>query len=536
MQTTVRSRLFSRLLRLYVSVVLFGVFLITLHNLYTNRLPLREFFQFHFFIKLMLGVLFVLLFQSVTFLRLRHVGRCLSGEGGADGRKAAWRSLIAFPSEVFWGMIVYGLVVSPAYHFLVTARQRGGWPDLPAGQGWLLLENLLFDQALTLTLSVVFYTALSGICRDYLADISGEDSAIARPSNFVASLLVTYTALYLITAFSMLWYISNSITAGHEVRLPVLAGIGAACLLMASWVFSRGALDFRDRFRVLVSRIREILKQSRGLEQGRIPIVSTDEAGQLAVAINRLQRHIAKEFEGVQRELKLARQVQMRLMPSAYEANGPLKIAAACRLTKEVGGDFYDVVKIDEKRTAVVIGDVSGKGMQAALIMSAAIVLLRSEIRRGGHAAQILSRLNRDLAGTLGPTSYVTLFIAILDMERSMADYASAGHLSPYLLRAGSLKELDCSSLPLGIDPDETYAGKQIRLEAGDRMVLVTDGVIEAAAPLGEMLGFENFERLLPHLPAASHPMDALNELIARLPWETSSPHEDDRTLVLVQV
>lgn len=536
MHTMIRFRLFARIFGLYASVSFFGVIVITLHNLYINRLPLSEFFRFQFFIKLMLGVLLVVLFQSITWLRLRRVHSYLSGGGGTEARYAAWRSLIAFPSEMFGGMIVYGLIVSPAYHLSMTVRSGSELSELSAARGRLLLENLLFDQALTLTLAVVFYTALSRICRGYLAQISGEDEAIAKPSSFVRSILVTYMALYLITVFSMLWYTVNAISAGLEARLSVLSGIGAACLLLATAVFSGEALDYRDRFRELLARIQSILNQSRGLQHGRIPIVSTDEAGQLAVAINRLQRHIAKEFEGAEREIRLAQQVQMKLMPGSYEENGALKVAAKCRLIKEVGGDFYDVVRIDDNRTAVIIGDVSGKGMQAALIMSAAIVLLRSEIRRGGDAGQILTGLNRDLAGTLGPYSYVTVFMAIYDTERSIAEYASAGHLPSYLLRAGSLKEFDCSSLPLGIDPDGRYPSAQIRLEAGDRFVLITDGVVEASTPAGNMLGFENFERLLLDMPLVPDLTEALNCLASRLPWEASSPHDDDRTVVLVQV
>jgi serine phosphatase RsbU (regulator of sigma subunit) len=533
MPIMIRSRLLARIFFLYVSVVISGIAIITLHNLYTNRLPLKDFFQNYFFIKLMIGVLCVVLFQFYTRWRLRHVSRYFDGQGGERERHAAWRSLLAFPSEIFWMMIGYGLLISPSYHLLNAAEED--LSDLSLQEDRYLLENLLFDQALSLTLAVAFYTGLSRIARSYILQLSG-DFPMTRNSSVIRFLLVTFTALYLVSVFSMLWYTVNSIAAGQDVKLPVLGGIGAACLLFASWVFARGVLDYRDQFRVLVLRIRQILQQKHGLEHERIPIVSADETGRLAAAINRLQQHIEAEFEGVQRELDLARQVQLRLLPGTDLNKGPLKIAAALRLSKDVGGDFYDFIDMDDSRTAIVIGDVSGKGMQAALIMSATIVLLRSEIRRGGGASHIMTRLNRQLSGTLGASSCVTLFILIIDRSSLQTDYASAGHLSPYLLRSGALEELDCPSLPLGIDPDVIYRGAQFQLQKGDRIVLLTDGVVEAEMPDGGMLGFESFERILRQVPEASRPQEALGSLIARLPWESGAKHEDDRTLVFLQV
>lgn len=536
MRTTFHSRLFIRLLRLYASVSSIGVVVITLHNLYVNGLSFTKFFHFQFFIKVFLGVLLVVLFQFISCRRLHFAYGNFPVLTGEEERIGAWRSLIAFPSEMFWGMIAFGLIVSPTYHILMSAWKGDDLSDFFSPQVRFVLENLLFDQALTLSLATVFFTALSRICREYLSQLHYEGLAVKKTSSFIGPLMITYIALFLVTVFSMLWYTSNSLTAGQDESIPILSGIGVMFLLLSTLVFSREALDHRDRFREPVSRIRGILNEHKGLQHGRMPIVTTDEAGQLAFAFNQLQQHMAKEFEGVERELRVARQVQMRLMPGSCEENGALKIAAAYQPTKDVGGDFYDIVKLDENRTAVIIGDVSGKGMQAALIMSAVIVLLRSAIRREGEPAKLLSEMNRNLAGTFGPYSYVTMCIAIFDAGCSVVEYAGAGHLPPYLLRGGLLQMLDCSSLPLGIDPDAAYRSAQISMESGDRFVFITDGVVEAATETGDMFGFERFERLLFELSPAPDPLVALNHLISRLPSEVRGVHADDRTIVFVNL
>jgi serine phosphatase RsbU (regulator of sigma subunit) len=202
---------------------------------------------------------------------------------------------------------------------------------------------------------------------------------------------------------------------------------------------------------------------------------------------------------------------------------------------KEVGGDFFDVIAADDGSFLVLIGDVSGKGLPAALLMSAVLTLFRSEAKHGGSADELLSRLNRQLVDALQGNLFVTAGIAAFERNGGMS-YASAGHLAPYLIRRnGEVGMIPVSSLPLGIDESIGYESTYVRLEPGDRVFFYTDGVVEAPHPKGGIIGFDRLEQLLGQLPANLSPEEQMNALLAQLSFPETQA-DDDRTLLLVAV
>lgn len=265
-----------------------------------------------------------------------------------------------------------------------------------------------------------------------------------------------------------------------------------------------------------------------------MPIISQDEVGRLGVAFNQLQEQISQDYLGVQREMQLAYQVQQKLLPPSSHQIGEYQIAAVCRPTKEVGGDLYDILRLSEEQFAVIVGDVSGHGMPAALVMSAVLVLFRTEVRRGGSAGEVLSRLNQAVVEALQGDMYVTLGIGIFDQHKSNLEYASAGHVAPYILRDGLVTPILCSSLPLGITKDETYREFLMPIQPADRFVFYTDGVVEAMNEDGQMFGFPGFEKCLSQLNCTATVQSQLAALVRALPLSRGK-HDDDRTILMVE-
>jgi serine phosphatase RsbU (regulator of sigma subunit) len=169
------------------------------------------------------------------------------------------------------------------------------------------------------------------------------------------------------------------------------------------------------------------------------------------------------------------------------------------RPAREVGGDFYDFHLLSEDRLGLVIGDATGKGVPAALVMSTTCGMLQlaaqsSEVTSPG---EVLKRVNEALTIRIPPNMFVTCFYAILDPESASLSYANAGHDLPYLHRNSAAEELRARGMPLGLMPGMGYEEKQTILEAGEAALLYSDGLVEAHDSEGEMFGFPKLRALV---------------------------------------
>jgi len=197
-------------------------------------------------------------------------------------------------------------------------------------------------------------------------------------------------------------------------------------------------------------------------------------------------RALEKEIrlEQLQKELLAAYEIQIGMLPQGStllpEAPG-IDVFARMDVVKSVGGDFYDAFALDERRACIAIGDVSGKGMPAALFMVRALTLLRAELIKSGHLAERVSRFNRLLCETNISHMFVSLVVLAVDTVDGQVDYVNAGHMPLMLSRRGdSFTEIDDSKgLIAGVLADTAYTAGQITLADGDRLVLYTDGVTE---------------------------------------------------------
>jgi len=220
------------------------------------------------------------------------------------------------------------------------------------------------------------------------------------------------------------------------------------------------------------------------------------------VAAIRIERDRLAEVEQAEKlmasELEQAAEIQRQFLPSTAPVLPGLELAgynAACRT---VGGDYYDFLPYPDNRVGVVIGDVAGKGMPAALMMTSLQAKVQALAETPGDPGVIVGRLNRSLVGTCPANRFITFFFAIIDASSGDIAFCNAGHNPPFLVRAGGgIERLEGGGPVLGILPAMTYQRRQCHMEPGDLLVLYSDGVTEAATPAGE-----EFEDRLPELAA----------------------------------
>jgi PAS domain S-box-containing protein len=244
------------------------------------------------------------------------------------------------------------------------------------------------------------------------------------------------------------------------------------------------------------------------------------------------QKREAQERERIEQELRIARLIQQTLLPKTLPKLSGYDIAAYYQPAREVGGDFYDFLRLQDGRLGLVMGDATGKGMPAALVMAGARSMLRAVAQSSDSPGEVLKRANDALVADIPPNMFITCFYAVLDPETGRLRYANAGHDLPYLRQGGDVEELRARGMPLGLMPGMGYEQKELILEAGNGVFFYSDGLVEAHDPEGEMFGFPRLRRLI-----AANSVGSGEELVNFLLEELYSfagqgwEQEDDITL-----
>src|SRR5919107_1084490 len=209
------------------------------------------------------------------------------------------------------------------------------------------------------------------------------------------------------------------------------------------------------------------------------------------------QKREAQERERIEQELRIARLIQQTLLPKTLPELSGYDIAAYYQPAREVGGDFYDFLRLQDGCLGLVMGDATGKGMPAALVMAAARSMLRAVAQSSDSPGEVLERANDALVADIPPNMFVTCFYAVLDPETGRLRYANAGHDLPYLRRGADVEEPRARGMPLGLMPGMEYEQKELVLEAGNSVFFYSDGLVEAHDREGEMFGFPRLRRLI---------------------------------------
>ena len=211
----------------------------------------------------------------------------------------------------------------------------------------------------------------------------------------------------------------------------------------------------------------------------------------------RLRVSQAQERERIEQELRVARQIQRSLLPEATPELYGWQLAAYYKPAREVGGDFYDFLELEDERLGLVVGDATGKGMPAALVMATTRGMLRAVAQSLDSPGEVLARVNDALCPDIPSEMFVTCFYAILDPKSGSLSYANAGHDLPYLWHEGDAKELRARGMPLGLMPEMSYDEREAVLREGDCVLFYSDGLVEAHDPHYEMFGFPRLGALI---------------------------------------
>jgi phosphoserine phosphatase RsbU/P len=291
----------------------------------------------------------------------------------------------------------------------------------------------------------------------------------------------------------------------------------------------------------------EIEDETRGFKVGAVDYIHKPFSP--AVVMARVQTHLvlrgireqlAQQLQTIQKELETARQIQLSILPAEVPKIDGLDIAARYIPMTSVAGDFYDFIVVDEKHLGILVADVSGHGMPAALIASMLKIALAAEVPHADDPAKVLSGLNQALCGKF-QHHYVTAVYLFIDMAKGTLAYAGAGHPPSLMWGASStgVRDVEENGLFLGKFPWATYSSLELPFSAGDWFLLYTDGIPETANHSEVEFGTERFREFLAteQSTSASQFADCLLDELSR--WANRGPGEeadDDVTLVAIHV
>lgn len=311
---------------------------------------------------------------------------------------------------------------------------------------------------------------------------------------------------------------------------PALRALKAAGVTLAIPLVSQGELVGLLN---LGSRLSE--QDYSAYDRGLLHALATHAAPAVRVAqLVREQQEAFRTHERIEQELRVARIIQQTLLPKQLPALPGWQVGAYYQPARAVGGDFYDFIPFEDGRLGLVIGDVTDKGVPAALVMATTRSILRSAAQAQVSPGQALAQANDLLCPDIPPKMFVTCFYAILDPATGRLHYANAGHDLPYRHQKGGTAELRATGMPLGLLPGMSYEEQETTLAPGERVLFYSDGLVEAHNPEREMFGFLRLMSLLADWDGAAGVIEFLLHQLEGFTgpaWE----QEDDVTMVTLQ-
>ena len=286
--------------------------------------------------------------------------------------------------------------------------------------------------------------------------------------------------------------------------------------------------------------------ETRGFEVGAVDYVHKPFSPMVVKArvrthltLRATSQQLAQQLLAINNELEMAQEIQLAILPRETPKMSGLDIAARYLPMSSVAGDFYDFIIVDDQHVGILIADVSGHGLPAALIALMLQVALTAQRTHASEPGRVLAGLNRALCGKFR-NHFVTAAYVFVDMEKNSISYAEAGH-PPLLLRSAKTRttsEVMQNGLFSGHFPDETYSALQLPVGAGDKAILYTDGILEARNPLEEMFGADRFKQFLDtdHHRGAERLADSVLDELSR--WSghpKGEGQQDDITLLSIE-
>jgi serine phosphatase RsbU (regulator of sigma subunit) len=369
------------------------------------------------------------------------------------------------------------------WHYLIDSARPGepghsGFDEVYDGSGYQTMDRALAGPAADRAFSVDAYgTWLSGFAP--IRDHSGKTVAIVGVDMSAADIL-------------------------HEERRLLWMALAT---LIAGLAFALGISIWLAR--LLAKPIAQLAEGTRKVSEGdltiRVPAARSDELGDLARSFNAMTQAIAqhrdelKENERMTQELATARKIQQAMLPTEAPSDIALNIDFYLETSTEVGGDYFDFLPVGDNKLALVIGDVTGHGVPAALLMAVIKSCLHTQVLTNHDVASVMSIANSILHQSSFERRFMTFFYSLLDTETGRFTYANAGHPYPFHYRSAqrTVEMLEMASYPLGVRPTLRVKEQEADLEPGDVLVFYSDGIIEAKNAHGEEFGFERMEHLI---------------------------------------
>lgn len=335
-------------------------------------------------------------------------------------------------------------------------------------------------------------------------------------------------------------FFSNWAPGAPRIVLAVIAGLAGALLFVYLIAL---ALAF-GLVSTITRNVNRMSRAAEGIARGdfsvRVKSKSKDQIGDLAGSfdgmadsIQRLLVDTARK-ERLEGEIAVARTIQQKLLPPAAAQLDGAQILAHIQSVAEIGGDYYDYLPVPDGRSAIAIGDVSGHGLPTGLLVAMAKAALATLIETGLTGPPLFARLNDLIYRSTDSRNYMTLALFVYDGKTRRGELTNAGQLAPYRISNGRVESLPLPSFPLGASARSDFPSSAWDFSAGDRLVLLTDGLVECVSPAGEPFGFERFEAVLAR--EAGSASDALRDAILRAvdAHTGGASPDDDRTLVVV--
>ncbi|MCU1472889.1 SpoIIE family protein phosphatase [Amnibacterium sp.] len=246
--------------------------------------------------------------------------------------------------------------------------------------------------------------------------------------------------------------------------------------------------------------------------------------------VMRQQENEVRDRERIEQELHVAQLVQQQFLPAELPELGGWHVAAFYRPARTVGGDFYDVIQLADGRVMVVTGDVTDKGIPAALVMASTTALLRSAAEVTSSPSEVLRRVNELLIPQIPMNMFVTCQVLVIELDTGRTLFANAGHNLPYISRAGQVVQLAARGMPLGLMPGSRYDDVETVIEPDDIVLLYSDGITEQHDRAGEMFGFGRTGEVVAGARSGDELVDRAIESLSA--FSVGVEQEDDITLV----
>jgi sigma-B regulation protein RsbU (phosphoserine phosphatase) len=323
-----------------------------------------------------------------------------------------------------------------------------------------------------------------------------------------------------------------------DVEMPEMDGYEVCQILKAT-------PEFRDIPVIFLTGKTEADDETKGFEVGAVDYIHKPFSPAVVKArvhthlvLREAREQVVQQLMYINNELEMAREIQLSILPQEIPKIGGLEIAARFIPMSSVAGDFYDFIRVDEKHLGILVADVSGHGLPAALIASMLQVALAAQSPHAFDPARVLAGLNQSLCGKF-KHHFVTAAYVFVDMEKNSISCASAGHPPLLLWRKStdSAAEVSENGLLLGMLSEATYSFVEVPLKPGDKAVLYTDGILETKSPADQEFGADLFKGFLEsnhHLKGNLFADSLLDELSAWSEQPKGQGQEDDITLLVI--